>query len=87
MSPLQGQASVFSVMQWGQDYKSFSVPISVDLSKVTMNGKPAVLDGYMVRIDFDRTRVEFLGASGGRTVSFPGPPSSRTSTRPTRSAP
>lgn len=46
------------------------LPISVDLTGVTISGKGAALGGYVARIDFDPAQVEFVGVKGGSSKAF-----------------
>ena len=45
------------------------VPVNVDLGGVMVAGRPAELGGYIIRIEFDPTAVQFVDASPG--TDFP----------------
>lgn len=53
-----------------------TVAVTVDLSGVVIDGKPAVLGGYIARVTFDPAAVTYLGTDGGSDPFFHAAPAS-----------
>lgn len=50
------------------------VPVTIDLQDVTVNDRPAVLGGYVVKVEFDPKQVVYEGVSGGLDPYFASDP-------------
>lgn len=46
------------------------VPVTIDLQDVTVNERPAVLGGYVVKVEFDPKQVTYKGVTGGLDPYF-----------------
>lgn len=47
-----------------------SVPVTVDASNVREGNRPATLGGYLIRLEFDSSAVQFVEAVGGSDDGF-----------------
>lgn len=76
LSPIsyQGKCRVVSSLERESGSSVFSVPLAIDLSKVTLEGRPATLGAYVLKITFDPDRVTLLDVRGGTTEHFNGVP-------------
>lgn len=68
-----GHARVLRVIERGAD-NNITVPVTIDLRRVTLDGQSAVLGAYVLRVDFDATQVEYLSAIGGRDSHYAAAP-------------
>ncbi len=50
------------------------IPVTIDLQDVTVNERPAVLAGYVVKVEFDPKQVTYRGLSGGLDPYFANDP-------------
>ncbi|HVT03017.1 MAG TPA: hypothetical protein VHL58_06525 [Thermoanaerobaculia bacterium] len=57
------------------------LPVSVDLTRVTIFGKGATLGGYVARIEFDPSSVELVGVKGGSSKGFAAEPFATNTTK------
>ncbi len=69
-----GEAQVSSVVQQirsqrGRD-EGFSLPITIDLTRVFVNGHNPVLGAYVARIEFDAQAVQYVESRGGTSSYF-----------------
>ena len=71
---ITGEASVVQTVQRLHNQRSrqalLTVPVTIDLTRVFVNGHNPVLGAYVARIDFDASAVQFLDASGGSSSYF-----------------
>jgi len=54
--------------------KAFRVPVTIDLSDVRIDGAPAPLGAYLVRVSFDPSSVKLMSVRGGSASDFSSAP-------------
>ncbi|MEO6326485.1 MAG: hypothetical protein ABIT01_21375 [Thermoanaerobaculia bacterium] len=64
-----GRGHLVTTMERGEG-GVIRIPLTIDLSDVTTDGRLAVLGAYIVAFDFDRTKVAFVGVARGEAPEF-----------------
>ncbi|MEO8216510.1 MAG: hypothetical protein ABI718_05460 [Acidobacteriota bacterium] len=71
---ITGEAQVTSAVKHIRSQRGredgFSLPITIDLTRVFVNGHNPVLGAYVARIEFDAQAVEYVQAEGGTSSYF-----------------
>jgi hypothetical protein len=66
----QGKCRAVSSIEKESGSSVFNVPLAIDLSKVTLEGRPVTLGAYVLKVTFDPDRVTLLDVRGGTTEHF-----------------
>lgn len=72
--PPVGEARMAVYPEREQNTGEMLFPLVIDLKDVTWNGRPAVLGGYVVRVEFDPNKVMLATVDGGRDPYFAAKP-------------
>ena len=72
--PPAGEARIAVYPERDQSTGEMLFPLVIDLKDVTWNGSPAVLGGYVVRVEFDPSKVMLASVDGGRDPYFAAKP-------------
>jgi hypothetical protein len=75
--PEAAQPADFPALAEGDEFvrgKAFRLPVTIDLSDVKIDGAPAPLGAYLVRVSFDPSSVRLKSVRGGETKDFSSTP-------------
>lgn len=68
-----GTARVATRVERSAD-RQVRMPVDIDLTSVSARGSVVALGGYVARLDFDATKVEYVSVAGGSSKAFSAEP-------------